>query len=335
MTGGGAPPPAGGGAAPRHGAAVRDIAVAVASHARPVRLLWLLNALEEQDLDRSRFEVVVAHDSGPDSQTERILSTHPLARAGVLRHVTHPRTAGPAELRNAAWRATTAPLVAFTDDDCRPPPTWLGAALAAAQRAPGSVVQGATRPDPDEAALLRAARARSVWIDPPTWQAQTCNIVYPREVLERVGGFDDGGMPLCAGEDTDLFQRAKTPLTAAPDVLTYHAVEPMTVAGRVRYAWRWRQLPGLVARHPDLRRHAELGVFWKKRHARFVLALAAVATRRPALALPWALAALPSYGSGPRGRARAVTELPGQAVVDAVEVAALAAGSVRHRTLFL
>lgn len=312
-----------------------DIAVAVASHARPLRLLWLLNALEEQSLDRARWEVVVAHDSGRDSETERIVATHPLAAAGVLRHATLDHHAGPAELRNAAWRATTAPLVAFTDDDCRPPPDWLANALEAARAAPAAVVQGATRPDPDEAALLRAARARSVWIDPPTWQAQTCNIVYPRAVLERVGGFDDRGMPLCAGEDTDLFCRAGTPLVAAPQVLTYHAVEPMSFAARARYAWRWRQLPALVARHPELRRHAELGVFWKRRHARFVLALAGVAFRRPALALPWAVAALPSYGPSPRGRLRAVSELPGQALVDAVEVAALAAGSARHRTLFL
>jgi GT2 family glycosyltransferase len=312
-----------------------EIAVAVASHERPLRLLWLLNALEEQTLERRRWEVVVAHDSGPGSQTERILAEHPLAAAGVLRHVTLSRHGGPAEVRNAAWRATVAPLVAFTDDDCRPPPDWLAAALDAARAAPGAVVQGATRPDPDEAALLRAARARSVTIDPPSWQAQTCNIVYPREVLERAGGFDEQAMPLCAGEDTELFWRSGARLVPAPEAVTFHAVEPMSLRGRVAYAWRWRQLPGLVARHPQLRRRAELGVFWKRRHARFLLAVAALASRRPALALPWALAALPSYGSGARGRARALSELPGQALVDAVEVTGLALGSVRHRTLFL
>jgi len=51
--------------------------------------------------------------------------------------------------------------------------------------------------------------------------------------------------------------------------------------------------------------------------------------------MPWAAAALPSYGSSPRGRLRAATELPGRAVVDLVELAALARGSVRHRTVLL
>ena len=32
---------------------------------------------------------------------------------------------GPAKARNRGWRAAAAPLVAFTDDDCRPSTTWL------------------------------------------------------------------------------------------------------------------------------------------------------------------------------------------------------------------
>ena len=79
------------------------IAVAIASHARPIRLRWLLNALEEQTA--GDFEVVVAHDSGPDSETERLVREHPV----VTRHLTFDSARGPAELRNAAWRATTAP----------------------------------------------------------------------------------------------------------------------------------------------------------------------------------------------------------------------------------
>src|SRR3954469_19318333 len=67
--------------------ATPEIAVVVPSHNRPLRLRWLLNALEEQDLERDRWEVIVCHDStGPE--TEELLRTHPLAQAGVLRHIT-------------------------------------------------------------------------------------------------------------------------------------------------------------------------------------------------------------------------------------------------------
>ena len=300
------------------------IAVAIASHERPIRLRWLLNALEEQTM--SGFEVVVAHDSGPDSETERLLREHPV----VTRHVTFDSPLGPAELRNAAWRATTAQFVAFTDDDCRPPATWVQRASSAAM--PDRIVQGATRPDPDEAALLTAPHPRTVWIDPPTASAQTCNIVYPRELLERLGGFDERGFPTCAAEDTDLAWRSGARITGSPEVLTYHCVEAISLRARLRIAWRWRQLPKLIRRHPGLRRHMPLGLFWKRRHAWFV---AALLTRHPLVLAAWAVDALPSYGASRRGVARAVAELPVQALIDAVEVAALATGSARHRTLFL
>ena len=303
------------------------IAVVVPSHGRPLRLRWLLNALAEQTLPRAAFEVVVAHDSDYG-----FVASHPLAPREL-----RVAPCGPAAKRNAGGRAARAPLVAFTDDDCRPPRDWLERALAAAEAHPAGVVQGATRPDPDEVVLVRAPHHRTVTIDPPTDEAQTCNIVYPRAVLERLGGFDEG-LGTIGGEDLDLAERAKqagVPVAAAPEVLTYHAVDVIGLRRRLAIAWRWRDLPGVARRHPALRRRALLGVFWKPRHAWLALALAGLAARRPLLALPWALAALPSYGRGVRGRVRAVSELPGQAAVDAVELAALARGSVRHRTLFL
>ena len=127
-----------------------------------------------------------------------VVATHPL---GAREHRASA-PCGPAAQRNAAWRAATAPLVAFTDDDCRPPAEWLERALGR-RRAPGAIVQGATRPDPDEAGLLRAPhRADGERSTRRRSQAQTCNIVYPRAVLERLGGFDEDGLPRRAAART-------------------------------------------------------------------------------------------------------------------------------------
>jgi GT2 family glycosyltransferase len=319
-----------------------EISVVVPSHDRPRRLRWLLNALEEQTLDRERFEVVVAHDSrGPE--TERLLRAHPLASAGVLRHLSFPPGPGPAAKRNAAWRAARGGLIAFTDDDCRPPADWLERALAAAHRHPGAVVQGTTRPDPDEEALLLATvHARTQVIDPPSRWGETCNIVYPRAALEALGGFDER-LPVASGEDTDLARRASeaaVPVAAAPEVLTYHAVDPASLVAHLRGLWRWRHLAEVVKRHPGIRDGLPLRVFLHARHAWFLVGLAglALAPRRPAAALlaaPWVRVRLPSYGPGLRGRLRAASELPALAAVDATEVAVLAVGSAEHRTLFL
>jgi GT2 family glycosyltransferase len=329
-----------GGAGTRAGGGRPAISVVVPSHDRPLRLRWLLNALEDQTLDRDDWEVVVCHDSrGPE--TGELLRSHPLAGAGLLRELTIEAGHGPGIKRNRAWRASRAPLIAFTDDDCRPPPDWLAGALAAARANPGAIVQGRTQPDPDELGVLHAGpRMRSQEIDPPVLWSQTCNIVYPRAVLDAIGGFDD---ELDWVEDVELACRARAAGTAyvgAPDVLTYHAVDEASVRSVFRAAWRWRDLPGVVAAHPELRAAgAGWGYFWKPRHARLALAVAGAASRRPLIAalaaVPWAVEAMPSYGSSPRGRVRAFSELPMQLGLDLVEVAGMVAGSIRHRTVFL
>ncbi|UTI62700.1 glycosyltransferase family 2 protein [Paraconexibacter antarcticus] len=326
------------------------LSVVVPSHDRPLRLRWLLNALAEQSAPAGSFEVLVAHDSaGPE--TDALLRSHPLAVTGTLRTLPFaPGTAGPAQKRNAAWRAAAAPTVLFTDDDCRPPATWVAAALDACAASPGAIVQGPTQVDPDELVVkLHAPHARTQVVElvggePSIW-AQTCNIAYPRAVLEALGGFDEA-LPLAAGEDTDLAWRARdagVPVAAAPAMLTYHCVEPASLLARARESWRWQHLPYLTRKHPEIRRsYAGGGYFWKPQHVRvpFLLAGAALLLRgRPlaalAAVLPWAVPSLPSYGTGLRGRARAVSELPAHAVLDVVEVAALARGSVRHRSLLL
>jgi GT2 family glycosyltransferase len=320
-----------------------EMSVVVPSHERVTRLRWLLNALEDQSLPRDRWEVVVVHDSADGS--EELLTTHPLVRAGVLRRVRlEPGTGSPSRQRNIGWREARADLIAFTDDDCRPEPDWLSRLLEAARANPGSIVQGATKPDPYEADIMRfAPRPRSMDVDPPGPYAQTCNILYPRTALERAGGFDES-FPYPAGEDLDLAARLweqGVPYVGAPEALVYHAVDTFSLPAAMRFNRRWESIPLLMKRHPQLRSQLELGgVFWKRRHAMLPAAVAgAVLHRREPLfallAAPWVLYALPHRGSHPMGRVRAAGELFGRALVDASEIWALAKGSARHRTIVL
>jgi glycosyltransferase involved in cell wall biosynthesis len=315
----------------------------VPSHERPLRLRWLLNALEEQTLPRERWELVVTHDCAGD-ETEQLVTEHPLARDGLLRHRRLPAGTGdPGRQRNIGWREARAPLIAFTDDDCRPEADWLERLLAAAASHPGAIVQGRTRPDPFETDILVATHARTIEVDPPGPFAQTCNILYPRALLEAVGGFEDS-FRFLAGEDSELFERCierGAQYVGAPDAVVNHAVESSTLLGAVRRGMRWQHLAYVVKRHPHVRERLELGIFWRRSHLLLAIALAGVplARRAPAVtalsALPYVRNALGRHGSNPRARVRAVTELPGRLVIDAAEMGTLARGSVRHRTLFL
>lgn len=316
------------------------VSVVVASHARHLRLRWLLNALEEQTFAEP-WELIVVHDYDP-ATAERTLDRHSLAASGVLRHIAiEPGTGSPARQRNIGWREGGGDLVAFTDDDCRPEPDWLANLVAAARRAPGTVVQGATRPDPLEGGVLMAPHVRTLHIEPVGPFAQTCNILYPRALLEALDGFDERAI---TGEDVGLSLRARRSgrrVTGAGDAVVYHAVESHTLPGILRQNLKWRHLAYLVKNHPELRRDLTLRVFWDADHGWMTLAVAGavVARRRPglaaAVAAPYLLRAAGRRGRSPKQRAVAVAELPGQAVRQFAEVAGLAAGSVRHRTLLL
>jgi GT2 family glycosyltransferase len=314
-----------------------EVSVVVPSHERPLRLRWLLNALEEQSLARDRWELVVVHDCRGES-SEELLRTHPLRADGTLRHLRLPAGTGtPGRQRNAGWRDAQAPLVTFTDDDCRPDPRWLEELLAAARANGGAIVQGATRPDPFESEILAAPHARTIEVDPPGPFAQTCNILYPRALLEGAGGFVES---LQSGEDADLAERclaAGAQYVGAPNAVVFHAVESSTLIGAIRRSARWQDLAYVVKHHPHVRERLELRVFWRRSHLLLALGLGAVAAPRlaPALALPYLQEVLTRRGTGKRALLRATTELPGRLAIDLAEMATLARGSARHRTLFL
>ena len=301
------------------------VSVVIPTHNRPERLARALAALDGQ----GALEVIVVDDgSSPPARVPD--------GVGVVRHSVGR---GPAAARNAGWRAARGEYVAFTDDDCEPRPGWLAALAAAA--APDAIVQGRIEPDPSERAAHPGAFTRTLSQTAASPFHPTANILYPRSLLERFGGFDES-YPFAAGEDTDLGCAAVAHgarVVYADDALVYHAVHPLGPLGMIREARKWPPAVRTVKRHPALRAHLTHRIFWKPSHERLLLAAllgGGLARRTRGVSLLAALAAYAQvhrseHGSWPGTFAR----LPAHVAIDTAEIAAVARGAWRERTLLL
>ena len=323
-------------------AAEPRVSVVVPTRDRPGRLAALLDALRSQTLGTTEFEVVVV-DDGSGDETSALLQDARERDDLALRVVRHDVPRGPGGARNAGWRAARGAVVAFTDDDCRPAPGWLAAGLAAHERAPEAVVQGRTEPDPDERDRL-GPFSRTVHVERLGPQYETCNIFYPRELLERLGGFDEdfglrrpgGGPP--GGEDTDLAWRAielGRPTAFCEEALVFHAVLELGALGALRDATRWSETVRVFARHPGARTMLDHRAFWNVWHYLLVRSLLALLLPRRLRALRWAILARHALALNDRARTLGGSPrlLPFFVVYDIVETVAVARGAARHRTL--
>jgi glycosyltransferase involved in cell wall biosynthesis len=311
-----------------------SIAVVIPTRDRPHLLRRCLDGLVAQVTPAD--EVIVVDDgSGP--QTGEVLAA--FGSRLPLRCLRQDQSLGPARARNSGWRSSGADLIAFTDDDCRPDQGWTAALLAASH--PGQVLVGRTAPDPLDGEE-RSVFDRSMRVDSEDGRFSTCNVLYPRTLLEELRGFD-AEIVHAYGEDTDLGQRALAAgaLAAfAGDALVYHAVLRPGLVGAVRERRRFTEMARLARRHPGLRGEVFDGFFVRPAHRRLTWAILGV------LLLPLTPAGIPAAGSWAADAvnrvpvaARGRRQLPGQvlalALLDAAEMAACIRGSVRHRTLIL
>ena len=194
------------------------VSVVVPTRDRHGSLQRTLAALRTQDLE-APWELIVVDDGSEPPLEDRLLAGLPAAR------IVRTAGLGPARARNAGIGAARAPVVAFTDDDTEPGPGWLGAAIAFLERSGEHVgVEGpvATPPyDPLFGHSLSNASPGAYW---------TCNIAFRREVLARLGGFDEG-FPYPHCEDLDLAFRALAlgPIGFAAEMRIVHHPRSLTM----------------------------------------------------------------------------------------------------------
>ena len=317
-----------------------DITVVVATRDRARRLAALLASLREQTLATARFEVVVVDDGSTD-ETQSVLAAE--RRRGELSMTVlhHGRGGGPGAVRNTGWPTARAPLVAFIDDDCEADPTWLEALVMTWRGDELHFLQGSTTPIvaeiPHQGPLTYTYDIRE-----PDLNFPTCNMAYPRALLERLSGFDAATFPH-TGEDCDLAWRAievGAEVSFVGEARVRHAVVQLDRRGALRRAWRWGDAVPAFARHAELRRRRLLHrVFFNWSHWYLLRLVVAVALprRRSLWPLKYWLAHryVEDRRWSPGDTRPSARALAWNLVVDSVEMAALVRGSLRHGTLVL
>jgi glycosyltransferase involved in cell wall biosynthesis len=313
-----------------------EVSVVVATHNRAERLEALLAGLRAQTLPADRFEVIVVDDGSGDSTADVLRREHD-RRALRLTTLRNRRPLGPSTARNRGWPVAQAPVVAFTDDDCVPTPGWLRALLAHFGNGDEPVVTGVTAPDPAEAHLLDLY-SKTVDISRRSPHYETCNIAYPRALLERVGGFDES-YPTPAGEDSDLGCRAVAAGGAPvfePDAVVHHAVFARGPLGAFKDALLATDGVRPYKHNPGLREHLPGRVFYGRSHPLLAAAVAgAILARRSPAALAMCLPYAHNLRSRTAARGGSARDVPFLVAFDALQTLAVLRGAVRHRTFML
>jgi GT2 family glycosyltransferase len=297
----------------------------------------LLGELAGQSLSRERFEVIVVDDCSTDDTLRAVDELSP-SLPYRLTSLGTPTNRGPAAARNLGWRATSAPFVAFLDDDCTPDPGWLEAGLQVMRADPEpGVVQGSTHaPDGAE---IHGLTDWYIWrvVEHPTPFFEGCNLFFRRDVLSVTGGFDEdiryygedcaaGWRVLEAG-----YARAFAPLASVR-----HPVDRRGFVWFVRNGYLESRLVHCGALHPGFRAAA----FWRPWAYRregpalvvAVVGMAAGLRFRPALllALPYLWWRRPSVRH--LSFFRLCLQVP---LVDAARVAGHVRGSMAHRVFVI
>lgn len=166
--------------------------------------------------DHPSFEVVVV-DQSPDDATGAVVRS--IAEGDARVRYVHTSPPGLSRAYNIGADLATAPVLAFTDDDCVASPRWVSAIERAFAAEPdadmlyGEVARA--RSIPEEAGEVpKLLIAEPMRIDPRNGfrlYGMGANFALRRNFLKRIGGFDEilgGGGPLRSSQDFDLQYRA-------------------------------------------------------------------------------------------------------------------------------
>ncbi|MGH8692821.1 MAG: glycosyltransferase [Burkholderiales bacterium] len=237
-----------------------EISVVIPTRNRAGDLRRCLAAIAAQRFPREKYEVIVCDDG---SSEDIAAVVREFEAAGLIANYARQEPKGPAAARNLGIARSRGRIVAMTDSDTVPDRDWLAKLYEALEADAGAVaVEGKVFADNegqfDPLGDGPSNKSGGVFL--------TCNCAYRRDVLLRIGGFDET-FPYPAYEDAELAARAQElgRIVWQPEAVVLHPQRPLTARAVLKklHHWEyvllmgfrygylaWRRYP---TRHPRLR----------------------------------------------------------------------------------
>ena len=222
-----------------------SLSLIIPTHNRASDLIFALESVARQTLSRAEWEVVVVDNCSTDSTEEEVrkfAEAHPDLNIRLV----YEGEAGVSHARNRGIRSTSAPFIAFIDDDERVNPEFLVAYLEFFRAHPEAEVAGgriiAEYPEGRPAWMSR-------WVEMPIanpmdYGTEVCpfprgkvpgggNMAFRRDIFSKIEGFDAQlgrvGRELIGGEENDLFERillSGRTIWYVPNAVMWHIIKP-------------------------------------------------------------------------------------------------------------
>ena len=228
---------------------LHKMAIVIPTMGRPILLHTLESLLAIPHMEQMELVVVgVIPDGGVMSGLQALMNRHPF-----IRHLNVRFEKGDAsEKRNAGCRATTAPILAFLDDDVYVPPDWLEHMSSCFDNPEVGVVSGPSLVPDDIPAFARLAglalssRAAGYVSERYVTGGSSprfikwsgiigCNMLFRRTVFEELGGFDPEFYP---GEE----MRASYLVSQMGHKLMFNPSAPVYHYPKQTFQGFWRQI---------------------------------------------------------------------------------------------
>ena len=238
------------------------LSVIIPVHGRPELLIRCLRSLTKDLQGNVEYFVCVIDDG---SKLDEMYIREQSNVDYTLIWQALPENKGRSAARNEGIRTTSGDIVVFLDSDMEARPGFLDAHLACHEKHPKTAVIG-TIHWPNGGGFMRYTGSRGVLKlgsdDPvPPWYFVTGNASVMRADLPEDGPFDEQS-PAWGGEDQDLGLRLDArgvSFIHAPEAVTYHNFSGTLRQHLHRTGLYGRDaLPGLVERHPALRKAVRL-----------------------------------------------------------------------------